>query len=120
MKLEEKSPIRDTTRTNSSGLFRNGKTENPIPCARREMTRILFPLPVLSRMPPQAGESPIVSIAGMREISAMRRYEALSERRWIGRNGLIIPVEPNAEALDTYTGIRVYSHCNTLMESFVD
>src|SRR5438876_4968978 len=51
MKLEEKSPIKDTTRTNSSGLFRNGKTENPTPCASREISRILFPLPVLSRMP---------------------------------------------------------------------
>src|SRR5947208_1124608 len=86
MKLDEKSPIRDTTRTNSSGLFRNGKSENPIPCARREMSRILFPLPVLPRMPPQAGERPIVSIAGMRETSAMRRYDEPSERRWIGRH----------------------------------
>src|SRR2546427_12622519 len=101
MKLEEKSPIRDTTRTNSSGLFRKGKTENPDPCARRETRRILFPLPVLSRMPPQAGESPIVSIAGMRETRAMRRYEAPSDRRWIGRNARIIPVEPNARAVDS-------------------
>src|SRR6267143_665550 len=67
MKLAEKSPIRDTTRTNPSGLFRNGKIVNPTPCARREISRILFPLPVLSRMPPHMGESPIVSIAGMRD-----------------------------------------------------
>src|SRR6266571_7375212 len=46
-------------------------------------------------------ESPIVSIAGMREISAMRRYEALSERSWIGRNAQIIPVGPNARAVET-------------------
>src|SRR5207244_11854978 len=100
-KLEEKSLIKYMTITNSSGLSRNGKTENPTPCASREISRILFPLPVLSRMPPQVGESPIVAIAGMREISAMRRYEALSERSWIGRNAQIIPVGANASAVET-------------------
>jgi len=52
-------------------------------------------------MPPHAGERPIVSIAGIRETSAMRRYEAWSERRWIGRNAQIIPVGPNAREVET-------------------
>src|SRR5207253_10656001 len=99
IKLEEKSPIKDTARTNSSGLSRNGKTENPTPCASREISRILFPLPVLSRMPPQAGERPIVSIAGIRETRAMRRYEAWSERRWIGKNARLFPSGRTREQL---------------------
>src|SRR2546428_13178991 len=101
MKLDEKSPIRDTTRIYSSGLCRNGKTENPTACARSETSRIFFPLPVLSRMPPQAGESPIVSIDGMSETSAMSKYEEPSDRRWIGRNAQIIPMGPNARAVET-------------------
>src|SRR2546425_4932195 len=101
MKLEEKSHKRHQQKIYSSELCRNGKPENPTACARSETSRILFPLPVLSRMPPQAGESPIVSIAGMSETSAMSRYEAPSDRRWIGRNAQIIPMGPNARAVET-------------------
>src|SRR5438552_18845148 len=101
MKLDEKSPIKDTTRTNSSGLFRDGKSENPIPCARREMSRILFPLPVLARIPPQAGDSPILSMARLRETSAKRRYDAPRERRSVGRIHQIISVGANQREVAT-------------------
>ena len=81
MKLDENRPIKETMMTNSSGLLKNGKAENPTACARKEMSRILSPLPVLSRIPPQKGESAIVSIAGMRETSEMRKYDAPRDLR---------------------------------------
>jgi hypothetical protein len=43
----------------------------------------------------------MVSIAGISETSAMRRYEAPSERRWIGRNAQTIPIGPNARTVES-------------------
>ena len=81
MKLDENKPINATTRTYSQELFRNGKRENPIAWAIKETNRILLPCPVLSRMLPHKGDNTIVSIAGTREVSEMREYEAPRDRR---------------------------------------
>ncbi len=81
MKLDENRPMRATVKTNCSGLLRRGKTEKPMPWAKNESSRILLPLPVLSKSPPQVGERRIVSSAGMKEMSAIRENEAPSDFR---------------------------------------
>lgn len=48
----------------------------------------------------------MVSMAGMNETREMSENEAPSERSWIGRNAQMIPVGPNARAVDRLTAIR--------------
>jgi hypothetical protein len=81
MKLDENRPINAMTRTNSKGLVRNGKRENPIAWAMKETNRIRLPCPDLSRMLPHKGDNTIVSIAGARDVSEIRRNEAPRDRR---------------------------------------
>jgi hypothetical protein len=106
MKLEENSPISATTNTNCAGSFRNGKRENPTACTRNDRTRILVPFPVESRIPPQTGERTIVSTAGINETREISENDAPRERSWIGRKAQIIPIGPNARAVDSLTAIR--------------
>ncbi len=106
MKLEEKRPISATTNTNCAGFCKNGKRVNPTAWTRNDRARILVPFPVLSRMPPQTGERTMVSIAGRKETKEIREKDAPSERSWIGRKAQIIPVGPNARAVDNLTAIR--------------
>jgi hypothetical protein len=49
--------------------------------AMNDTNRIRLPCPVLSRMLPQKGDNTIVSIAGARDASEMRKKEAPSDRR---------------------------------------
>ncbi len=81
MKLDENRPTRETTMTNSSGLVKSGKIANPPVCARKERRRIFLPFPVLSRIPPQSGESTIVSIAGTSASNEMRKKVACKSLR---------------------------------------
>lgn len=81
MKLDENRPINAMTRTYSEGVFRNGKRENPIAWAMNETNRMRLPCPVLSRMLPQSGDNTIVSIAGARDASEIRKNEAPRDRR---------------------------------------
>src|SRR3989449_10751180 len=106
MKLEEKRPISATTNTNCAGSRRNGNRVNPTPWTRTDRARILVPLPVLSRKPPQTGERTMVSIAGRKETREISEKDAPSDRSWIGRKAQIIPVGPKAKAVDTLTAIR--------------
>jgi hypothetical protein len=106
MKLDEKSPISAITNTNCTGFCRNGNVVNPSAWAENERTRILPPFPEESRIPPQTGERTIVSMAGMNETREMSENEAPSERSWIGRNAQMIPVGPNARAVDRLTATR--------------
>ena len=106
MKLEENRPISATTNTNCAGSLRNGNRVNPTPWTRNDRARILVPFPVLSRMPPQTGERTIVSIAGRNETKEISEKDAPSDRSWIGRKAQIIPVGPNARAVDNLTAIR--------------
>jgi hypothetical protein len=106
MKLEENSPISATTNTNCAGSWRNGNRENPTASARKDRIRIRAPFPVESRTPPQTGERTMVSIAGMNETREISEKDAPSERSWIGRNAQMIPVGPNARAVDRLTAIR--------------
>src|SRR2546422_1903683 len=106
MKLEENRPISATTNTNCAGSLRNGKREKPTACTRNDKTRILVPFPVESRIPPQTGERTIVSTAGMNETREIRENDAPRERSWIGRKAQIIPIGPNARAVDSLTAIR--------------
>jgi hypothetical protein len=71
-----------------------------------ERARIFVPFPVESRIPPQIGERAIVSMAGMNDTRAISEKDAPSERSWIGRKAQIIPVGPNARAVDSLTAIR--------------
>jgi hypothetical protein len=71
-----------------------------------ETARILVPFPVESRIPPQTGESAIVSKAGMNDTRAISEKEAPCERSWIGRKAQMIPVGPKANAVDSLTAIR--------------
>ena len=57
-----------------------------------------MPLPIESDNPPQAGDRSIVSSAGSGEMSEMRKKEAPSDLRRIGRKAQIIPVGPKARA----------------------
>jgi hypothetical protein len=106
MKLEENRPISATTNTNCAGSLRNGKRVNPAPWTRKEKARILVPFPVRSRIPPQTGERTIVSTAGMNETREISEKDAPSERSWIGRKAQIIPIGPNARAVDSLVAIR--------------
>ncbi len=67
MKLAVKTPVRETTITNSSGVVRKGKVENPTTSAKIETRMICCPFPVRSRSPPHSGENRMVSMAGIRE-----------------------------------------------------
>ena len=106
MKLEENRLISATTNTNCAGSRRNGKRVNPTAWTRNDRARILVPFPVLSRIPPQTGERTIVSIAGRNETKEISEKDAPSDRSWIGRKAQIIPVGPNARAVDNLTAIR--------------
>src|SRR5713101_8460210 len=106
MKLDENRPISATTNTNCPGSVRNGKRVNPTAWTRNDRARILVPLPVLSRIPPQTGERTMVSIAGRNETKEISEKDAPSERSWIGRKAQIIPVGPKARAVDSLTAIR--------------
>jgi hypothetical protein len=106
MKLEEKSPISATTNTNCTGLSRNGSVVNPSAWAENDRIRIRPPFPEESRIPPQTGERMMVSSAGMNETREIRENEAPRERSCIGRNAQMIPVGPNARAVDRLTAIR--------------
>src|SRR5207249_1220205 len=108
MKLDENRTINETTMTNPSGLLKSGKVENPTVCARKERSRMLWLFPVLSRIPPQNGESAMVSTAGMSETREISKYDACKERRWMGRNAQIIPVGPKARAVETWTVNRSF------------
>jgi hypothetical protein len=103
MKLAEKTPIAETTITNSIGLFRKGNRENPSASARIEIVRILLALPVLSSKPPHNGDSIIVSTAGIRETVPISEYDAPSDLKCIGRKVQIIPIGPNARPVDICT-----------------
>jgi hypothetical protein len=105
MKLEENRPISATTNTNCAGSLRNGKRVNPAAWTRNDRTRILVPLPVESRIPPQTGERTIVSIAGRNETKEISEKDAPSERSWIGRKAQMIPIGPKARAVDSLTAI---------------
>src|SRR2546426_1413728 len=106
MKLDENRPISATTNTNCAGSLRNGNSVNPTAWTRNDRARILVPFPVLSRIPPQTGERTMVSIAGRKETREISEKDAPSERSWIGRKAQIIPVGPNARAVDNLTAIR--------------
>lgn len=106
MKFEENRPISATTNTNCAGSRRKGKRVNPTAWTRNDRARILVPFPVLSRIPPQTGERTIVSIAGRNETKEISEKDAPSDRSWIGRKAQIIPVGPNARAVDNLTEIR--------------
>ncbi len=55
----------------------------------------------------------IVSIAGMRDSSDIRRKDELRERRWIGRKAQDMPTGPKARAVERWTenrwSVRVHS-----------
>src|SRR2546427_8890012 len=106
MKLEENSPISAITNTNCGGSLRNGKREKPTACTRNDRVRILVPFPVESRIPPQTGERTIVSTAGINETREIRENDAPRKRSWIGSKAQIIPIGPNARAVDSLTAIR--------------
>jgi hypothetical protein len=105
MKLDENKPISATRNTNCPGSLRNGKREKPTAWTRKARARILVPLPVESRTPPQTGERTIVSTAGMNGTSEISEKDAPSERSWIGKKAQIIPVGPKAKAIDSPTAI---------------
>src|SRR6266487_3684140 len=84
MKLDENRPINETTMTNPSGLLKSGKVENPTASARKERSRMLWLFPVLSRIPPQNGESAMVSTAGTSGTSEMSKYDACKNGGWWG------------------------------------
>jgi hypothetical protein len=105
MKLDENMPISAIRNTNCAGSRRNGKREKPTAWTRKDRARILVPLPVESRIPPQTGERMIVSTAGMNGTSEISEKDAPSERSWMGRKAQIIPVGPKARAVESPTAI---------------